>query len=117
MSTPYGLAHQRCRNMRSHQPPKRIRLVKLRIQPQIKLLWPEHQRNTFRVDMAEPRVRRQCNDGEGIYLLVPEMPGLPEPRQCSGLILRVNVVDLLTLPFVKCADWNNATLGRIHLFP
>src|SRR5690554_7987643 len=45
------------------------------------------------------------------------MPGLPEPRQCRGFILRVNVVDLLTSPFVKCADWNNATLGRIHFFP
>ena len=75
--TPHRLTHQRGGDMGSHQPLKRIRRVKLRIQPQIKLLRPKHQRNAFRVDVAEPRVRRQCDDGEGIHLLLPEVPGLP----------------------------------------
>ena len=63
--------------MRLHQVHERIGMMKIRIQPQGKVLWPEHQWNALGMNVAEPRVRWQGDDRERAHLLFTKMSGLP----------------------------------------
>lgn len=53
-----GLAHQRARYVRFQQTMKCLNLVEVRIEPELKVIRPQHQGNAFRVNMTESRVGR-----------------------------------------------------------
>ena len=117
------LTNERGRDMGSHQALECICLVEAWIQPHVEVRRPEHQRNTFRVDMAESRVRRERNHGEGINQVISELPALPESGEGRGFTLGVNVVHLLAppftkrLPFVEGAHGDNAASIGESLLP
>ena len=73
----YGLTDQGRGDMGLHQRLKRVCLVEAGIQPEIKVLGPEHEGDAFGMDMAETGMRRERDHREGVHLLVAEMPGLP----------------------------------------
>jgi len=117
VGAPNRLANKRCRNVALHQALECIGLVEVRVQPHVEVCWPEHQRNALRVDMAESRVRRKRDHREGVNQVISKPPALPQAGQHRGFTLGVNVVHLLTSPFVKGAHRDDATPARVSLLP
>lgn len=115
--------NERCRDMGFHQALECIHLVKVWVQPHVEVFRSEHQRYALRVDVAESRVRRERDHGDGIDQVISELPALPKSGECRGFTLGVNVVHLLSLastkqlPFVEGADRNNAAAIRVSLLP
>ena len=77
------------------------------VQPHVEVFPVEHERNAFRVDMAEPGVWWQGDDGERRHHLFLELPQLIQTGKGYGAVGGLNVVALfvtfLACPFMKAA--------------
>ena len=77
------------------------------VQPHVEVFPVEHERDAFRVDVAEPGVWWQGDDGERRYHFFLEVPQLIQAGKGDGAVGRVDVVALfvafLACPFMEAA--------------
>lgn len=100
---------------------KQIRVRQEEVQPHVKIVRIEHQRNTNGMDMTESGVRWQGNDGKGWNDITLEVPQLVQAGEGDGATGGADVVaplvPLITCLVVEATGWNDGALGLKAFLP
>lgn len=91
------------------------------VQPHVEVFRFEHQGNALGVDMTEPGMWWQGNDGKCRKNIALEVPELVEACKSDSVVNGMDVVTLLipflSGPFVEAAGRDDGSLGMKPLFP